>query len=132
MMAWRAAGSAVGRYMMMPTQECSASAGQPRAAEAGQDAGLMGAELAALQRCSMGECAGMPCASMMPISSVMKFKSAPEGRLHGMHANSHHRSVMLYAACMRRTVVLQGMAVCACNTRAQTVATGVSSCTPHT
>jgi len=61
---------------MMPTQECRAS-GSPLEAT-----GLMGDELGADQRCSIGAGAGVLSASSCCISSCINFKSAPDGFLH--------------------------------------------------
>lgn len=74
-MACLACFSSVGRYMIMPTQEYSSS-GCSRIA-----AGLMGAELAADQRCSMGAGAGVSSASSFCMSSCMNSKSSPDGLL---------------------------------------------------
>lgn len=60
----------------MPTQEWTVS-GFPEA-----DAGLMGALLLALHRCSMGLGAGMWRSSIALRSSSMNCMSAPLGRLH--------------------------------------------------
>jgi hypothetical protein len=49
---------------MTPTQECTSSGLLLLA-------GLMGLLLLLVQRCSMGECAGMPAFSISPSSSSM-------------------------------------------------------------
>ena len=60
----------------MPTQECRAS-GSPLEAT-----GLIGEELGADQRCSIGAGAGVLSASICCRSSCMNFRSAPDGFLH--------------------------------------------------
>ena len=80
----RSPGSSSGKYMMMPTQECTC------AKSAGEAAGLMSAELLLLQRCSMGPGAGTLFSSRAFISSAMNSKSAPLGFLEA------HRLVSSY------------------------------------
>ena len=74
-MACLACFSSVGRYIIMPTQEYSSSECSRIAA------GLMGAELAADQRCSMGAGAGVSSASSFCMSSCMNSRSSPDGLL---------------------------------------------------
>ena len=92
-MACRWASSSVGRYMMMPTQECTVS-GRPRA-----DAGLIDALLEAVQRCSMGDGAGTPASSISRIRSFMKSRSALLGFLQARE----NRSIYLKAYNRRGT-----------------------------
>lgn len=71
----RSCWSFSGRYMMMPTQECTSLR------SSGQAAGLMSAELLLLHLCSMGPGAGTSASSKACISSAMKSRSAPVGFL---------------------------------------------------
>ena len=57
--AREASPSSGGRYMMMPTHECTVARSPP-----GAEAGLIGDELDAVQRCSMGAGAAIPRSSM--------------------------------------------------------------------